>query len=327
MSFRLTAPIVLSFGEEEFFLDQDISWLRRYPNRDVVYLDGDDVDDLQIVSACETFSVDFDDPSNTKPRLVVVDNANKVKVDKRFKTFLEGRKKGDTSSVLAVIFRSDKLPAAWVKLDKSASQVREHKKLKTWDNNNEVVEWANKEAARIKLKIDPKVSRALFQITGGDLYRISNELQKILLLVGTEKTADLTHVQLVSSRTAGADPWAVVDAALVKDRKRAMDSLNSLYRFATEDPSILLVGTLAKGVEKAFVARSLIDRGCQSEDVAARLGMHPYRYSKTVQIQTGKHTTKSLAGMMQKLSKLDVEVKSTSHRRTLIELAVLDLST
>ena len=327
MPFRLTAPVVLSFGEEDFFLDRDIAWLRQYPNRDIVHLDGSDVDDGQVVSACETFSVDFDNPSSTKPRLVIVDNANKLKVDKRLKAYLDSRKKGDLSSVLAAVIHSEKLPAAWSKIDKSSVLVREHKKLKTWDNNNEVVKWANEEATRIKLRIEPKVALALFQFTGGDLYRIANELQKLSLLVGPGKLADLTHVQMVASRTAGSDPWEVVDAALVKDRKRAMNSLNSLYRFASEDPSILLVGTLAKGVEKAFVARSLLDRGCQADDVAARLGMHPFRYSKTVQIQAGKHTTKSLAGMMQKLSKLDVEVKSTSHRRTLIELAVLDLST
>jgi len=327
MSFRLTSPIVLSFGEEEFFLDRDLQWLRRYPKRDVVLLDGYDTTENQLISACESIVVDLDEPEKTRPRLVVLDNANKVKVEKRLKAYLDGRQKGDTSTVLAAIFRMDKLPAGWSKINESTTTVREHKKLKTWDNNNEVVKWANEEASRIKLKLDPKVSQALFHLTGGDLYRIQNELNKLLLLVGVGGTADISHVKLVGVQTSGSDPWDVVDAALMKNRKGAMNALNSLYRFATDDPSILLVGTLAKGVEKAFVARSLLDRGCQVDDVAARLGMHPFRYQKTVHLQAGKHTVKSLVGMMKKLSELDVKVKSTSHRRTLIELAVLDLST
>lgn len=327
MSFRLTSPVVLSFGEEEFFLDRDIQWLRRYPNREVHLLDGCDITEDQLVSACETVTIDFDDPEKVQPRLVIVDNANKLKVEKRLKAYLDGRRKGDTNTVLAAIFRTDKLPATWSKLNDAIVFIRKHEKLKTWDNNNEVVKWVGEEAKRLKLKLDAKVPVALFHLTGGDLYRISNELGKLLLFVGTEKTADLSHLKLVGIQTSGSSPWDVVDAALMKNQKRAMNALNSLYHFANEDPSIILVGTLAKGVEKALVARSLLDRGCQVGDVAARLGMHPFRYQQTVHLQAGKHSVKSLAGTMKKLSELDVNVKSTSHRRTLIELAVLDLST
>lgn len=326
MSFRLTAPVVLSFGEEEFFLDRDLQWLKAYPKREVVFLDGYDVTEDQLVSICETVMFDFDEPEKTQPRLVVVDNANKLKLEKRYKAYVEGRQPGDLSTVLACVFRSDKLPAAWLKVNEKIAQVRKHEKLKTYDNNNEVIKWTSEEAKRIKLKMDPKVAVALFQLTGGDLYRISNELNKLLLVAG-EGTADLSHVKLVGVQTSGSTPWDVVDAALLKNRRGAMNALNSLFRFASEDPSILLVGSLAKGVEKAFVARSMLDRGCQVDDVAARLGMKNFVYERTVHRQAGKHSVKSLAGMMQKISKLDVDVKSTSHRRTLIELAVLELST
>jgi len=327
MSFRLTSPVVLSFGEEEFFLDRDLQWLRKYPKREVTILDGESITEGQLVSACESVSIDFDDPTSIQSRLVIVDNAQKLKVEKRLKAYFDGKQKADMTTVLACLFRTEKLPATWSKLSESIVQLRKHEKLKTFDNNNEVIKWAAEEAKRIQLKIDPKVAIALFHLTGGDLYRISNELNKLKLFVGPEGTADLNHVKMVGVQTSGSDPWDVVDAALMKNRKGAMNALNSLYRFANDDPSILLAGTLAKGVEKAFVARSLLDRGCQVEDVAARLAMHPFRYKQTVHVQASKHSVKSLAGIMQKLSELDVEIKSTSHRRTLIELAVLDLST
>lgn len=323
MGFRLSSPVILVYGAEEFFLDRDLQSLKGNPRRDVVLLDGHSVTEAEVVSACESVSIDFTDPDSTKPRLVLLDNAHKVKLEKIIKAYVEGRDSKDTSSVLVAFFRTEKLPPTWSKLKSIATH--HYEKLKTWDNNNQVVEWAKSEAKRIGLDLDERVAKALFHLTGGNLYRINNELGKLLLLVGKGR-ADITHLKLVGVQTAGSDPWAVVDAALLKKPKAALSALNSLYRFATDDPSILLLGSLAKGVEKAFVARSLLDRGCQSEDVAARLGMHPYRYHKSVHQQASKHSTLSLAKMMQTLSELDVRIKRTSHRRTMLELAVLELS-
>jgi DNA polymerase-3 subunit delta len=327
MSFRINAPLVLAFGEEDFFLDRDIAWLSRYPGREVTVLDGSEVTDDQVISACETLVVDFENPENIRPRLVVLDNATKVKGDKRLKEYLSTRSKGDTYSALAAICRTEKVPALWSKVDKGLVLVREHKKLKTWDNNNEVAKWASEEAKRLGFSLDLRCATGLFHLTGGDLYRINNELNKLLLLVGKGGTADPTKIQMVAARSAGAEPWTVVDAALLKDKRGAMNGLNLLYRFASDEPSILLLGALAKGVERVFVARTLLDRGCQVDDVAARLSMHPFRYQKTVHAQAGKHTVKSLSKIMQKLSELDVELKRTSHRRTLVELVVLEIST
>ena len=327
MLFRLNAPAVLSFGEENFFLDRDIESLRRYPGRDVTLLDGADVTDDEIVSACETISVDFENPAAIRPRLVIVDNVNKVKADKRLKDYLSARQKGDMFTVLAGVARTEKAPALWTKLDRGMVIVREHKKLKTWDNNNEVAKWTVDEAKRLGFNLELKCATALFQLTGGDLHRIANELNKILLLVGKGGTADLPKITMVATRSAGTEPWAVVDAALFKDRRQALNGLNLLYRFASEDPSILLLATLMKGVERVFIATSMLSRGRSADEVATRLSMHPFRFQKTVQAQAAKHNVTSLSQMMQKLSKLDVELKRTSHRRTLVELAVLEVST
>lgn len=327
MLFRLTSPAVLSFGEEDFFLDRDIESLRKYPGREVTFLDGADVTDDEVVSACTTLSIDFENPTNIRPRLVIVDNVTKVKGDKRLKEYLSSKQKNDTHSVLAAIARTDKAPALWSKLDRGIVLMREHKKLKTWEDNNEVAKWAVDEAKRLGFSLDLKCATSLFQLSGGDLHRISNELGKLRLLVGAGGTADINKIAMVASRSAGMEPWDVVDAALAKDKKRALNGLNLLYRFASEDPSILLLASLMKGVERVFIAATMLSKGRSADEVAVRLSMHPFRFQKTVKVQASKHSVDSLARVMQKLSKLDVELKSTSHRRTLVELAVLDLST
>jgi DNA polymerase III delta subunit len=326
MPFRIASPVVLSFGEEGFFLDRDLDHLSKYPGRDISILDGSEVTDDQVVSACETVSVDLD-TGTVRPRLVIVDNIHKIKSEKRLKEYLGSKQKKDLFSVLAGISRTEKAPALWAKCGPGVVTLREHKKLKTWDDNNEVAKWASNEAKRLGFGLDLNCATALFRLTGGDLHRITNELNKLRLLVGNNGTADLHKIAMVASRSAGTDPWIVVDAALMKNKRAAMDGLNLLYRFAAEDPSISLLSSLMKGVEKLFVAVYMISKGRPAEEIASRLAMHPFRYQKTVQVQAAKHKAAALIQTMQKLSKLDVELKRTSHRRTLVELVVLEVAT
>ena len=89
----------------------------------------------------------------------------------------------------------------------------------------------------------------------------------------------------------------------------------------------MILGALIKGVERLFVARSMLDKGVPNDEIAGRLGMHPYRFSKTVLPQAERQTTAGLISNMKMLSRLDVELKRTSHRRTLVELAVYELAT
>lgn len=77
-----------------------------------------------------------------------------------------------------------------------------------------------------------------------------------------------------------------------------------------------------------FVACSMLERGSSDEEVATRVGMHPWRCKTFFVPMVRKHTAGSLTRMMQRLCKLDVEIKRTTHsKRTLLELAVLRFAT
>jgi len=325
MGYRFSTPIVVSFGEETFFLDRDFNSFRDQPNSLVTVLDGADTSESEVVSVCETFQVDLEDPTNIRPRVIVVDNAQKLKAEKALKSYVDTREKEDTSAVLALVFRSDKCPTFWTKFGPKVT-VCEHRKLKTWDNNNEVVKWVLSEAERIGLSLDSKIALSMFQIAGTDLYVLASELQKLKLLVGAKSPVKVEHLQLVMTPASTAASWDVADAAFSKNKRKAMNLLSSIYRFASEDPSLMILGALMKSAERLFVARALMDKGVEPDEIAARLGLHPYRFRMAFQPQVEKQTVSGLTRTMQILSKLDVDLKRTSHRRTLVELTILDLA-
>ena len=318
MAFRFPAPIVVSFGEEGFFLDRDLAAFRKQPDRSVIELDGYEVDEHEVVSACEQQSFDG------RSRVVIVDNAHKVKEGKTLKAFVESRNPKDLDAVLAMVFRSEKVGSTWSK-NPGKVFVAERKKLKTFDNKNEVVEWIPVEAKKIGLKLHPSVPPAMFQIVGSDLYRIAAELRKLQLLTGTSE-ATLEHLKLVVTPAASSDVWQVLDAASAKDAKKAMNALSTLYRFAGDDPSVGLAYALMKQVEKLLLATSLLAKGAADDEIASRLGMHPWRCRSFFLPMARKHSVPRLCTAMRELCRLDVEVKRSAHKRTLVELAVLKLA-
>lgn len=324
MAFRFTTPVVVSYGEENFFLDRDIKLFRSQPKYAITVLDGAEDSAPSVVNACVSQQVNFDDLDNVPDNLVIVDNANKLKVDKILKGYLEKIDSADLSTILVAVFRTASVSGAWSKLGQKAT-LREYKKLKTWDNNNEVVDWVQKEATRLRLKLDRKVALAMFQVAGDDLYRLSSEITKLKLLVGDGEVT-LDHLQLVMTPASTIASWDVADSVFLKNWKKALAQVSAIFKYAPEDPSLMILGALIKSVERLFVARSMLDKGVSPDDIAGRLGMHPYRFKVSLLPQVERQTTSRLVSNMQMLSRLDVDLKRTSHRRTLVELAVYELA-
>lgn len=314
----------MSFGEESFFLDQDLKLFGGSKGYAITRLDGSEVSSSKVVQACVSSQINFDDLDNTPTNLVIVDNANKLKVEKGLKSYLDGLDPKDLSAILVCIFRSASVTGVWAKLGSKAI-VREHKKLKTWENNNEVAKWVQDEAARVGLKIDSRVSMAMYQVAGDDLYRLSSEVHKLKLLV-SKGDVTLEHLNLVMTPSSTVASWDIADSVFHRNWKKALSQVATVFKYATEDPSLMILGALIKGVERLFVARSLLDKGISHDEVAGRLGMHPFRFKMSVLPQAEKQTTARLVSNMQMLSRLDVDLKRTSHRRTLVELAVYDLA-
>jgi len=313
-------PFVVSFGAEAYLLDRDVVRARSWKDRSIIQVEGDELTDVELVSLCETRGIDDND------RVIILDEAQKVKGDKALKAYIEGKSPTDGSTVLVAILRSEKLPEVWAQAAKKG-QIYEHKKLKTWDNNNEVVKWATTEAFRLGLGLDKGVPEMLFQLVGGDLYKIASELQKLQTLVGQGNKVTAAHLKMVIAPSPAAEPFQVAEAAVERDTKKAMNLLSIVYRTMGDEAHVPVTYSLIKQVEKLIVARYLLDRKASDDEIAAALGMHPWRCKTYFIPNARKHSFGGLISCMGDLRKLDADVKGAARsKRTRVELAVLSLT-
>jgi DNA polymerase-3 subunit delta len=311
---------IVSFGAEGYFLDQDLERALSWKDRHIVRLSGEDVDERELVGICETGSADG------RKRVVVLDDAEKVKAGKALNIYVRDREAEDDSTVLVAIVRSEKCPAVWSEAAKKGRLI-EHKKLKTFESNNEVVKWVEGEARRLGLVLDEGISLLLYQLVGVNIYRLANEIRKLSVLLGKGGKVGTEQVKLVISPSPTAEPYQVAEATLAKESRRAMNLLSTLYRTSGDEAHVPVTVSLIRQIEKVVLARSLIDRGASEEDIATALEMHPWRCKTQFLPMVQKHRMADLVGHMRHLRALDENVKGSARsKRTLVELAVLRIS-
>ncbi len=313
-------PFIVSFGGEPYFLDKDLEKARTWDGKTVALFDGDGLTDLELISFCETPPFDGID------RVVVIDDAQKIKGDKQLKRYIEGKIPTDTATILVAIVRSEKLSEVWAMAAKKGRRL-EYKKLKTYEDNNEVIRWVESEAKRLGLTFDKGIANTLYQLVGADLHRLANELEKLRVLAKKGEVVTSTILGMVISPSPTAESWQVAEAAVERDAKKAMNLLSILYRNQGDDANVPLTYALMRQIEKVIVARQMIDRRAPDEEIAVAIGMHPWRCKNHFLPLVRRHDLGKLAGHMSRLCRLDEDVKSSARsKRTLVELAVLSIA-
>jgi len=317
---RKSSPFRVFFGDEELLLDQALNQVRSHKTRSVTLLDGEGIDGQEVVSICETRSFDG------SPRLVIIDNAQKVKAPEPLQEYVKDKDPEDKTVLLVAIVRVPRLTPTWLKTMRSEGRCVEHLQPKPW-KEQERVRRVVEQATRLGLKLDKGVPELLIKVRGYDLRLIVNELQKLFYLVDGE-VATRKHVGMLVPHVFPATPYEVAQAAASKQSKQAMTKLGLVYRNLGEGAAVPLTHALVRVVEKLIIARSMLDAKDAVKVIAQRLGMHEYPLKVNLLPMARLHSVDQLRGQMKTLCRLDALVKGSARsKRTQVELAVLSIAT
>jgi DNA polymerase-3 subunit delta len=317
-----TAFCIVVFGGENYLLDREIDKARATERRRITMLDGEDTDELELLSILESGTTDG-------PQTIIFDNAQNLKLSEEspLTKWVEGKVPGDASTLLVAIVRSEKLTQGWRSLSQQpGAKSKELPKFKPWESDK-IVTWVKTEAANLGVTLEQGVPETLVKTVGMDLYRLSNELRKLAIFVGNGKMIQKDHLKLVVSASPSATQFQVAEAALAKNAVQAMNLLTIMFKNNGEEATVPIVYALMKQIERAIVVRKLLDKGVSDDEIAAAVGMKPWLYKNQLLPSVNRHAFGDLVLHMRRLCKLDVDVKSTaSSKRTLVELAVLEIA-
>lgn len=307
------------YGEEGYLLDRELRGAVKWPDRHVHLLDGADTTEDAIVEAMG--DLPLDENSGT---IVVVDNAEEVKVSSGLIAYARRRNPKDRSSLLVAICRTAQLSKGWSEVAASGRAV-EYARFKPWEKEK-IKDRLLSEVELLGLTLEEGAFDLLFTLHGEQTSCMVNELRKATYLVENGAAISRDTVLSICARRYSVAPWDVAEAAFAKDSKRALRAVSMLFQDRGEETLVPVVASMMKQLERLVVLRNLLDQQQTPEAMGAALGIHPFRVKKDLPT-VRKHTVPQLLEQMKNLCELEAQIKGAAPaKRTLVELAVLSLA-
>ncbi|MBQ7604798.1 MAG: DNA polymerase III subunit delta [Clostridia bacterium] len=150
----------------------------------------------------------------------------------------------------------------------------------------------------------------LISLSGRDMYTLKSETEKISAYVkqnGRDRATE-KDVYSLASRNTEFGEYDFADAILHRDAERAFAILSE-YRTKKYKPELVLSG-ISSTVCSIYSVKLCSDSGLGQDDIASRLGIHPYRVRLYSRAASGSSASK-LAALVTICSEADDIMKNT----------------
>jgi DNA polymerase III subunit delta len=189
-------------------------------------------------------------------------------------------------------------------------------------------EWVCDYARRAGCFIDPATASYLVGMTGADLMRLSNEIEKLIAYVGDGRPITRSEIDELVRYSREHSNFELSDAIMDGDRKRALTLLDHIFANPAEPPqtlALLILGAIASNYRRMLMAKELMRQDAPNSEVARAAGMSPYavtRFNERVRkIETGR-----IVAGIERIAQTDVALKSSlATPRLQLELLICEL--
>ncbi len=266
---KLYKPIYWLEGEEEYFIDQVVRYAEHHIlseseasfNLSIYY--GKDAVWSEIVNACMRY------PMFAERQVVILKEAQQMKDIAKMEGYIERPLK---STIFVVAYKDKKVDgrSRLAKILKESGGLVTTKKM----YDNQLPEWTTELVRSKGYGIQPKALQLLVDHIGNDLSRIDNEVNKLLLNIGSRKTISEDDVERFVGISKEYNSFELQTALARKDLPRAMKIINYFEANPKAGPLMLVLPTLYNLFSKTF----MIFGQDSSDDkaVAATIGVSPF---------------------------------------------------
>jgi DNA polymerase III delta subunit len=197
-------------------------------------------------------------------------------------------------------------------------------KLKSFDDNNEVLRWIMTEGDRVKLDLK-RVATALFVNSGKSLRKLSSEIRKLSVTCKPGAIVSPEEAKSVMCFSADLTPKSVIDAICDGQPARALAFYDKLQEGGDETGWVLAY--LQRHVWQQLVIGLCGKVQLPEKDVASIVGIHPFVLRKMMESRTGLWSEASLSRSLNTLCDLDAaHRRSDPSVRLVLELEIARLS-
>jgi DNA polymerase-3 subunit delta len=297
--------ILLLTGTDNFRINQRLGQLRQGydPLSISVFQDNLNFEKIkQETAAVSFFSI---------KKLVIVYSAGKVKDSKFQQKLVDWLEKADENLEIVFIEEEERVNAWLLNLIRKKGQVETYSLLKP----HEVTRWIKDRVKEKDGTIDIIAAEKLTQLLGNDLWRISNEIDK---LIAYDKKLTTETINILVEPEFLDSIFSLVDAIAEKKEKKALSIMNRFLKEEGNEP--YLISMIARQIRNLLAVKDLASRGKKEAEIASKLKLHPFVVKNTLR-QSRNLTQEQLLSFHHALLEADLDLKtSTDSKTTLFRL-------
>ncbi|HHY06361.1 MAG TPA: DNA polymerase III subunit delta [Clostridia bacterium] len=340
------SPVYLLYGSEEYLQEKVIDALKEtlvskeIGSFNLAELEGEEITIGELVDLANTL------PVFAEKRLVIVqdfpflqsgkkkakteeedgeiknlsqsESAHKVNEEKRLLEYLT-----DPLSSTCLVFwqkgavnRGRKIYKAIVK---NGYQVLELNSLRGRNLNS----WLLAEAEKMGKSLEPQAVDYLVFNCGEQLRDLHNELEKLSLYSGEEKTITLAMVQKLVAKSSEGNIFSLVDSLGEKKEEQALVELRNLLTIGEIPTRIIYM--ITRQFRLILLVKDLGQKGYTEKEITAKLKLHPYITGK-IRRQAANFSFLELEKSLELIRKYDLGLKSGFKPQITLENLIIALA-
>ena len=266
---KLYKPIYWLEGEEDYFIDKVMQYAEHNIlneseasfNLSIFY--GKDASWSDVVNACMRY------PMFAEKQVVLLKEGQQMKDINKLEGYIE---KPLASTIFVVSYKDKKVDgrSKLAKLLKEKGEMLSTKKL----YENQLPEWTTELVRSKGFTINQKATLLLVDHIGNDLSRIDNEIDKLLVNIGTRKGITEDDVEKYVGVSKEYNPFELQNALAKKDIVKAIRIVNYFDANPKAAPIQLVLPTLYNLFSKTYMVFG--QNNVDEKSVALTIGVNPY---------------------------------------------------
>lgn len=170
-----------------------------------------------------------------------------------------------------------------------------------------LISWIGNKCKKAGYRIDKDSASFLLEYAGSDMTKLSTELDKLFSYELKTKEITEKSIEAVVTRTIDSQVFALLDAAMYKQKDKAFEILNELQR-EKEEP-VYINGGLMRNISGVLQYKILKSEGNSANQISEKMNLRPFVQKKYAEFDR-KFSEKFLEKMLSDCAKCDIGFKT-----------------
>ncbi|CAN5595108.1 DNA polymerase III subunit delta [soil metagenome] len=175
-------------------------------------------------------------------------------------------------------------------------------------NNFELLKWANDELRKAGVSADQKTLEYLFSLTGSNISRLTNELEKLSTSVLPDKIITIELIDSLVPNSKELSNFDLTDSLIARNKSNTFRILKKILDDGAEP--LMLLGLIANNFRRISLAKELMANGAEKREVFRLIKMPPDKHDNFL-VTARRIERDKLSKIMKRISETDLAIKTS----------------